>query len=64
MSLICGIGALVIAAAFTLRHRRREVLPIEVGCDDVVARPQRLDHGVEQRVVIAVRERMAMNDLE
>jgi hypothetical protein len=47
-----------------LRHRRLETFAIEIGRHDLVAVLfQRLDDGAEQRVVVALDERMAVDDL-
>jgi hypothetical protein len=55
----------VVAPPLVLAHHRIEALPVEIGGDHLVAgRLERGDHGLEQRVAIAVGQRMAVHDLD
>lgn len=53
-----------VAAPFVGGHRRVERLAVEVGDRHPMIRFQPLDDGADQRVVVAVFERMAVDDLE
>jgi hypothetical protein len=62
--LLLRIPGLKVAAPLRLGHDGRKTLPIEIGCDHLVAVPDRFDDRPEQRVIVTIHERMAMNDLD
>src|SRR5262249_9554515 len=62
--LVLRIASLIVTAPFGLAHDGPEALAVEVGRDHLMARAEGSDNGVEQGVVIAVFNWMAMNDLD
>jgi hypothetical protein len=62
--LFLGVGGLIIASALRFGHNRRKALPVKICCDDLMPVLQLIYDDPEQGVVIAVRQRMAMNDLD
>ena len=62
--LVPGVGRLKIASTLRLSHDRRKTLPVKIGRYDLMPLLQGFDDDPEQGVVIAVRQRMTMNDLD
>jgi len=62
--LVPGVGRLIVTPAFRLGHHGRKALPVKIGRYDLMPLLQLIDDDPEQGMVKAVRQRMAMNDLD